>query len=499
MESRLHHKKKFRRISNEFLDHLTTVKEMYGPESVAGIISSNATNEAAYLFQKFFRCNLGSNNIMSLSGSEVEGDPLSVFYSSLGILTTSPKLETLPDSEVVIFCSTCNPPDSTEKINSLIKKARKQNDARIICIGPAPADILELADIVFDVSLRYVPELLRGILREACYLGGIDRAVIWRDNSGFQNLYGSIKKYTEEFLYNECSVPGNLLQQATIEISRRRAVSMVITGQSPPNAPAAQIVQDALNLMLATGHIGNSGQGLFYHAEGNQFGVSFMGASPNILPGLVPISGQTSRDWFSQCWDRDIPEKPGIKLHELKDSIKSGQIRILIYAGDDPADEVMGHIGLTDYMERLDFLAGASPRNSPLYTYWWPIHTPKSTRGSWITSDQQILYRHPRSEDSAPEAEDWRVIGHWLSPDSEISYSDIYREISTTVPGLLGIPRHLLLSEAPQYLTPCCNDLTGLVSTEFSISELPVLKFRIPPPVPSHNQQHQKQLVQVVE
>jgi formate dehydrogenase major subunit len=49
------------------LDHvaakLAAVKAEHGPDAVAAFSSSRATNEDNYVFQKFMRATLGTNNI----------------------------------------------------------------------------------------------------------------------------------------------------------------------------------------------------------------------------------------------------------------------------------------------------------------------------------------------------------------------------------------------------------------------------------------------------
>jgi len=39
------------------------IKEKHGPDSLAGLTSARCTNEENYLFQKFFRGALGTNNV----------------------------------------------------------------------------------------------------------------------------------------------------------------------------------------------------------------------------------------------------------------------------------------------------------------------------------------------------------------------------------------------------------------------------------------------------
>jgi predicted molibdopterin-dependent oxidoreductase YjgC len=44
-------------------DKLSAIREKHGPDSIAGLASARCTNEENYLFQKFLRAVIGTNNV----------------------------------------------------------------------------------------------------------------------------------------------------------------------------------------------------------------------------------------------------------------------------------------------------------------------------------------------------------------------------------------------------------------------------------------------------
>ena len=52
---------------DEALDYVTekfkTIRDQHGPDSLAGLASARCTNEENYLFQKFMRAVIGTNNV----------------------------------------------------------------------------------------------------------------------------------------------------------------------------------------------------------------------------------------------------------------------------------------------------------------------------------------------------------------------------------------------------------------------------------------------------
>ena len=48
---------------DEVTSRLAKIKEEYGPDSIAGLTSAKCTNEENYLFQKWMRAVVGTNNV----------------------------------------------------------------------------------------------------------------------------------------------------------------------------------------------------------------------------------------------------------------------------------------------------------------------------------------------------------------------------------------------------------------------------------------------------
>jgi predicted molibdopterin-dependent oxidoreductase YjgC len=44
-------------------EKLHAIKREHGPDAIAGLASARCTNEENYLFQKFFRAVIGTNNV----------------------------------------------------------------------------------------------------------------------------------------------------------------------------------------------------------------------------------------------------------------------------------------------------------------------------------------------------------------------------------------------------------------------------------------------------
>lgn len=58
----------FREVSwdealNEVVKRLQEIKEKYGPDSIGGLTSARCTNEENYVFQKWMRAVIGTNNV----------------------------------------------------------------------------------------------------------------------------------------------------------------------------------------------------------------------------------------------------------------------------------------------------------------------------------------------------------------------------------------------------------------------------------------------------
>lgn len=137
-------------------EKLRYYKEKYGHSSIGGIASAKCTNEENYIFQKFFRCVLKSNNIDHCArlchSSAVVG-----LSETIGSAAMSDSLDEIERYSDCIIITGTNITETQPVTSYRIRKARERG-AKIVVIDPRKVDISGIADIY--VQPRYGTDVL---------------------------------------------------------------------------------------------------------------------------------------------------------------------------------------------------------------------------------------------------------------------------------------------------------------------------------------------------
>ncbi|MBI3593019.1 MAG: molybdopterin-dependent oxidoreductase, partial [Nitrospirae bacterium] len=114
---------------------LKEIKEKHGSDAIAGVASGRCTNEDNYVFQKFMRVVLGSNNIDSVAGFAYA--PAQRFFENIfGQGVTANPISGISKSDGVFVIG--GDPTSINPILGLQIRAASQNGVPVITAGYAP-------------------------------------------------------------------------------------------------------------------------------------------------------------------------------------------------------------------------------------------------------------------------------------------------------------------------------------------------------------------------
>ena len=102
-------------------DRLTAIKTQYGPQAIMGISSSRGTNEENYIFQKFMRAVLGTNNVDNCA-RVCHSPSVTGLAAVFGGGAASNSLDEIQDTQVLLLVG-CNPTEAHPVIGMRIKRA----------------------------------------------------------------------------------------------------------------------------------------------------------------------------------------------------------------------------------------------------------------------------------------------------------------------------------------------------------------------------------------
>ncbi|MFQ5753472.1 MAG: molybdopterin-dependent oxidoreductase, partial [bacterium] len=317
----------------------------YDPTQCAVITSPNCTNEDNFVFQKFARVALKTNNV-DFYESYLNHRGLKALFQ-----INHSNSRTLPIQEIsaakCILLVGSNPSQSHPVAAVAIKKAL-QNGAKLVVIDPRKIELASLADI----WLQPGPET------DAIVLMGLMKALLMRRAGAYSILAGHYER-AERLLkqlenFDVASIEGLtgistelIIQSAALLDDHKPPV--IIYGSGISQHPTSTETIYALhNLSLFLG-IQSQVTGLIpLVGPNNIIGAIDMGAVPDTLPGHVLIKDKAVRNQFEKAWDCTLNEKPGRPFDEILQGIEDGQIKALYLIGEVPAFAAL---------QKLDFLA----------------------------------------------------------------------------------------------------------------------------------------------
>ncbi|MGQ9489866.1 MAG: NADH-quinone oxidoreductase subunit NuoG [Anaerolineae bacterium] len=324
---------------------LEAVADEKGVGAVGGIASARVSNEAAYLFQKFFRVLVGTNNVDFPDGAAVKAHS-----TGLSAITDIAK------SDLIVLVG-FDPSEATPVLDLHIKRAVRRSGAKLLIINPRR---IELTRYTPDKG-AYLP-VLPG--NEAVLLNEL-AAAVQASKAARQRISESTNQRSSESTNQRSSEAANqrvakgapqvpATQHAARSTQYAAQVALLAAAKSPlfiygPDAARGErgrlAVTALSNLAVALGH----GDKLAYiGAEANSQGVRDMGVLPDTLPGHQPVTDTAVRERLGKLWGIQPPSEAGLSYAQMV----SGGVKALYVMGLNPAATAQG----AEALRRLDFL-----------------------------------------------------------------------------------------------------------------------------------------------
>jgi NADH-quinone oxidoreductase chain G len=284
-----------------------------GPDSVGGIGSTRATNEANYLFQRFLRTVVGTNNVDHIGRVPDGAKPLR-------------SLAEIREADV-IFLMGINPVEEAPMVELFIRRAMLTKGVKIITANPRRIALNRYG----GPWLAYKPGTEVALLNEL--------AKLQTPKSKIQNL--NIEGMT--------GVPRETLRQAAETLAQAEHSLIIYSPALIQGANGEAILAALTNLALLT-----NSSGPYYLAEDcNSLGALDMGVAPHLLLGRQSITDGEALQRFSRRWSVELSSEAGLSVDEMLEAAIEGKLRALYVMESDPATLCPGG---KRALEELDFL-----------------------------------------------------------------------------------------------------------------------------------------------
>lgn len=329
----------FREASwDEALDYVASrlkgVKEKLGPDAIAGLSSAHCTNEENYLFQKFMRTTIGTNNI-DLCTRVWHDQAAERLVSIFGSNAMSNSIEDINELEVIFIIGT-NIKDSHPVIANRIISAKRRG-AKIIVADPRNISMCRFADVAIHHKVGTDITLLNSIAYVIINENLHNQDFINERTEGFDEWLETIQQYTPQYAENVTGVnKDEIIKVARLYSSSRKAGIFYASGISQ-HVWGADNVSAIANLVLLTGNIGRRATGIYpLRGPCNIQGAIDAGCSPLLLPGYQKYSNPAIKEKIELIWGLPIPSKPGLNAIDMVNAISNGTIAAMYIIGENP-------------------------------------------------------------------------------------------------------------------------------------------------------------------
>ena len=431
---------------------IARLKAAHGAGAFGGLISSRCTNEELFVFQKFMRLVIGTNNLDS-SARYGQVNAVQAMRRVQGTHRWTVTFDDIVDADVLLLVGTSI--TETNPVAGLrVKEAVKKRQAKLLTIEATQpgidsiSNITNLAQHHVGVPTAQFAEALMGLLKavvEGHHVDGTTQsrsaAYVSAVSEALANLaWADIEASTG-------TSRGRFLEIAAAIAQGRRVV--VLAGQDLlRSAGGYGACLCLLDLLLLTGKLTEPGCGFAPLAEeNNDQGAVEMGAVAEWLPGARDVADAGERTTLARAWKAEVPEAAGATLKEMIDKARAGKLKAMVIVGENPVGTLPSSMGAGDALKSLELLVCQElflTETAALAHVVLPAAAPLEKTGTWTNEEGLVQMIRPAIEPLGESRPDWEILSTLsmlLGTPFEYGESkDVLKDIRSIIPGygLLG-------------------------------------------------------------
>ena len=336
------------------VSELSRIKASSGPDAIAGLASSRATNEDCYVMQRLMRAAVGTHNVDNCS--RVCHSPTSfALRKSFGLSGATGSFDDIEAADAAIVIG-ANPTEGHPVVGARIKQATLRG-LRLVTIDPRR---IELADYgVLHLSPRPGTNaaVMLGLAHVVARDGLTDDAFLAARTEGWDAVAELLAGYAPADVEEISGVPAADLERAA-HIYGEAAEACLLWGLGvTEHKYGSEVVRLICNLALMCGKVGRPGSALLpLRGQNNVQGSSDMGALPDTFTGYQSVADDAVARRFEERWGVTLKRERGMKIPEMFDAAVAGELKAMYIFGEDVAQTDPNTTHVIHALEALEFL-----------------------------------------------------------------------------------------------------------------------------------------------
>jgi formate dehydrogenase (NADP+) alpha subunit len=391
---------------------LSEIKRKYGPDSIAGLSSAKCTNEDNYVFQKFIRAAIGTNNVDHCArlchASTVAG--LARAFGS-GAMTNS--IDELQNAEC-IFVIGSNTTEAHPVLGLEIKKAVRQNGAKLIVADPRSIDLVDFAGLHMpqrpgsDVAL--INAMMHVIIKE----GLADNEFIEQRTENFEAVAETVKDFTPEKAAAITEVAAEDIIKAARIYATAKTGSIIYSMGITQHTTGTDNVLTLANLAMLTGNVGRESTGVNpLRGQNNVQGACDLGALPNVYPGYQQVEDLAVQKKFEKAWGTKLSGQKGLTVVEMLHAVETNDIRAIYVMGENPALSDPNLNRTREALKKVEFLVCQDIFLTETAAYAdvvLPATCFAETDGTFTNTERRVQRARKAVAPPGDARDDWKII-----------------------------------------------------------------------------------------
>jgi formate dehydrogenase major subunit len=305
-----------------------------GPDSIAAICSSRATNEENYLIQKFMRTVIGTNNVDNCARL-CHAPTAAGLTASFGLAGGTDSFDDIEQADCFLVVG-ANPVEAHPVVGARLLHLALRG-AKLVVADPRTVGLARYADLHLRPRPGTNVALFHGIAHVMLAENLIDEEFLRTRAAGLAELTEMLGQYPPDEAAAITGVPAaDIVAAARIYGSARRPAIVYGLGVTE-HLHGTDGVRTLANLAILRGAVGTDhGLGIFpLRGQNNVQGASDMGALPDVLPGYHKVTDPDARARAEGVWGTSVPAHPGMRIPEMFTEARAGRLQALWIIGED--------------------------------------------------------------------------------------------------------------------------------------------------------------------
>jgi formate dehydrogenase (NADP+) alpha subunit len=346
---------KFEEVTwDEALDYMARKFGEYSGDQFAAMTSAKCTNEDNYIFQKFTRAVMGTNNIDHCArlchAASVAG-----LYQSIGTGAMTNSIGEIEDAKCILAIGT-NTTSAHPIIGMQVVKA-VQKGSKLIVINPREIDLVNHAEIFIQPNPGTDVALIMGMMRFIVDENLMDMDFINERCEGFESFKDSLHEFDLGTVERITGVSKDEIIRAARMYATSETSSILYAMGITQHSHGTDNVLGLSNLALLTGNIGKPSTGINpLRGQNNIQGSCDMGGLPDVYSGYQKVDNPDVSRKFKEAWSVDLDTVPGLRIPEMIGNVENGGIKAMYIIGENPVLSEPDASHIRAVLDKLEFL-----------------------------------------------------------------------------------------------------------------------------------------------